>query len=162
MFNILIDFMNLEFIVFFVSSIFIYNGYSQGFLKQISFLFAQLIAFIFTKLYYDIIHNYLVNKNIIARHGSFFLKFILIMSIIFFCIKFCIRFLEQCLKIIGLNFTNRFIGAFLGFLQSVFILSLIIFILVQLNIISYPKKTISFSYFYMLYELGSLLIKNLY
>lgn len=154
--------MNLEFIIFFISSIFIYNGYSQGFLKQISFLFAQFIAFLITKFYYNNIHNYLVNKNIISTHGSFFLKFILIMCIILFCIKFCIHFLEQCLKIIGLNFTNRFVGAFFGFLQSVFILSLIIFVLVQLNIISYPKKTMYFSYFYILYELGSLLIKNFY
>lgn len=154
--------MNLELIVIFISCIFIYNGYSKGFLKQISLLFAEFLAFLLTKFYYDIIHNYLVDKNIISNNGSFFLKFILIMCIILLIIKFFIHFLEQCLKIIGLNFTNRFAGAFLGFLQSIFILSFVIFLLVQLGLITYPNKNLHFSYFNILYQVGSLLIKNFY
>lgn len=76
--------MSLELIMCLVSLIFIYNGYSKGFLKQVSTLLSIIITFFIVKFFYISINNYLVENQIFSRNSSFFLKFLLIILGIFF------------------------------------------------------------------------------
>lgn len=152
--------MNLDFVMIIISSVFVYNGYSKGFLKQVSTLFAGIASCFITKVFYVSIHDYLVDNHILSPKISYILKIILIVIMIFIFIKLSVHIIEQFLKTINLNFTNRFTGALFGFVQAILSLSLINFILVEFDVISLPSQTIHFSYSQLLYEIGSILIKS--
>jgi len=152
--------MSIDFVLILLSSLFVFYGYSSGLLSQLSKLFAGIIAYLVAKLFYVEINNFLIEQQIISQDTSYILSFVLIIILIFISIKFLSSSIESFLKTIGLNFTNKIAGGIFGLIKAVFILSLISFSIVKLNFVEEPKTVKDFSYFRLLFEIGSMLIKS--
>lgn len=152
--------MSIDLILIVISSFFVFYGYTQGFIKQLSKLLAGFIAYFLSKIFHLPIHKFLTENQWINENTSTLISYILIILFFFICIKFLTGLLETFLKTIGLNFTNEIAGSVLGLFKAVFILSLICYFLVSVSILNKPLPTKDFSYFEMLYQLGSMLIKS--
>lgn len=152
--------MSIDLVLIIISSFFVFYGYSQGFIKQLSKLLSGLIAYILAKVFHLPIHNFLIKNQWINENTSTIISYIFIILFFFICVKFLSGILENFLKVIGLNFTNEIAGSILGLFKAVFILSLVCYFLVSISILNKPIPTKDFSYFEMLYQLGSMLIKS--
>lgn len=152
--------MSIDLILIVISSFFVFYGYTQGFIKQLSKLLAGFIAYILAKVFHLSIHNYLIENKWINENTSTIISYVFLIIFFFICIKFLTGLLETFFKAIGLNFTNEIAGSVLGLFKAVFILSLVCYFLVTVSILNKPFPTKDFSYFEMLYQLGSMLIKS--
>ena len=154
--------MNLDFIMIFISTLFIYNGFKKGFLKQLSTIISILFIYFITNYIYKIINNstfniinkYILKNQILSYNIFYVLKLIIILFIIFFFIKLSISIVENFLSFIGVNLINSLGGALFGLLQSIFILSLVTVILVDIKILFNPITKKGTHYFKFLYEIG--------
>ncbi|MCB9202500.1 MAG: CvpA family protein [Flavobacteriales bacterium] len=151
---------NMDFILIIITSLFVYFGYTKGLIKQISWILSMIVAFIGTKLFHIPVRNFFIERHLISEETSYFISFLILLILIILCVKFLTSAFESLLKNIGLNFTNRFFGAILGFLKGFILISLAIYIAVTFNLIPKPVDNEDFSYSAMVYEFGFILTKS--
>jgi len=116
-------------------------GYLKGFLKQISSLAGIVIGYLTARLFSSQIHHFLVENHILSENLSNSLSFFLTIALAIIAMKFLSALIENLLKSIGLNFTNRFAGLIFGAVKYFFIVMFVMSFLYKLHMITPENST---------------------
>ncbi|TWP27584.1 CvpA family protein [Apibacter muscae] len=119
-------------------------GYSKGLLRQISTLAGLFLGYFAAGLFLSPVHKYLVEKKILSSDFSTTLTFILLILVIYLSVKFLSKGIENMLKAIGLNFTNRIAGFLLGGFKFLLIGLFVSYLLIMVGIISEKNTSQNF------------------
>ena len=128
----------------------IYKGYSKGFIHQLATLLAIIAGiFIATKLS-GYLADWFIRKFQWQEKISHFTSFITIVLIILIIIHILAKWLENSINTTSLGFINRLLGVIFSVIRMLFIISLLLFILNNINkkIEFVRKKDVDESFMY--------------
>jgi len=111
----------------------IYKGYTKGFIHQLASLVALIAGiFIATKLS-GFLADWFIRKFQWQEKIAHFTSFIAIMIVILLLIFLLAKWLENAINTTSLGFVNRLLGVIFSVIRMIFIISILLFILNNIN-----------------------------
>ncbi|HKM40314.1 MAG: CvpA family protein [Patescibacteria group bacterium] len=112
---------------------FVFYGFYVGILRMILNLISSLLAIIISVNIYLQVYNLIPFIGFGSESLGKILSFILVLAILAYLLGFVFKIIAKLLKIISslpiISSFNRILGGILGFLQGLFILGMIIFVM---------------------------------
>ena len=148
-----------------------YRGWKKGILWAIFSMVSVVIGILLSLKLSHQVADYLFKQNIMTSQYTLLISFILIFVLVVFLFRTGIKFVEKILDAVLLGWANKVLGAVLYCFMTVFIVSTLVWLFNQVNILGSEIKKDSKTYVYVepiapkTIELGSEylpLIKNLY
>ncbi|MGM5629902.1 CvpA family protein [Apibacter raozihei] len=116
-------------------------GYIRGFLKQISSLLGLILGYLIALFFLGKTQAFFIEYNLVSSQSSTWISFSLTLTLVFLSVKFISRMIEQALRAIGLDFTNKLAGMFLGGLKYFLVIMLVYCFLQSIGILSEKNCT---------------------
>ena len=133
------------------------RGVWTGFVRQLSFIVALILAFIVAGRFYLVFSGFL-SKFISTPQLAFIVTYLILFGAVYIAVTFSGLALKKFLKVSMLGGFDRFMGGLFGMAKGMFILILMFMVLAGMlsNSASFLKK----SYFYPFLNGGSKLVRS--
>ncbi len=148
-----------------------YRGWKKGILWAIFSMVSVVIGILLSLKLSHQVADYLFKQNIMTSQYTLLISFILIFVLVVFLFRFGIKLVEKLLEAVLLGWANKILGGVLYSLMTIFIVSTLVWLFNQVNILGPELKKDAKTYTYIepispkVIELGSdylPLMKNLF
>jgi membrane protein required for colicin V production len=148
-----------------------YRGWKKGILWAIFSMVSVVIGMLLSLKLSHQVADYLFKQNIMTSQYTLLISFILIFVLVVFLFRFGIKLVEKLLEAVLLGWANKILGGVLYSLMTIFIVSTLVWLFNQVNILGPELKKDAKTYTYIepispkVIELGSdylPLMKNLF
>lgn len=137
-------------IIFAIPIVFgVYKGYKSGIVKVLLILIFFLIGLSLGMKFIPMLSSYLKESFEINPGLLPIISFLIVFILTLLLGKIVIKLLESLLKLIYMNWINKIIGSVLGMATSVLILSTLVYLSNNIDLISLEAKSSSFLYPYI-------------
>lgn len=119
------------------------KGFRKGFIIELASLLALILGIYGAIKFADITASYLSNNIDLPDDYTPLIAFALTFVVIVVAVHFIARLVQKLVKMVALNFVNRFAGAVFSLLKTALILSFLLFFVdsIDQNIKVIPKQT---------------------
>ena len=133
------------------------RGMWTGFVRQLSFIVALVLAFIVAGRFYRYFSGFL-GGFIATPQLAFMLTYLILFGLVYIAVIFFGRGLKKCMKVSMLGGFDRFMGGMFGMGKGMFVIILMFMVLAGLlsNSATFLRK----SYFYPFLNSGSLVVMS--
>jgi membrane protein required for colicin V production len=126
-----------------------YRGWKKGILWAIFSMVSVVIGILLSLKLSHQVADYLFKQNIMTSQYTLLISFILIFVLVVFLFRFGIKLVEKILDAVLLGWANKILGGVLYSLMTIFIVSTLVWLFNQVNILGPELKKDAKTYTYI-------------
>ena len=126
-----------------------YRGWKKGILWAIFSMVSVVIGILLSLKLSHQVADYLFKQNIMTSQYTLLISFILIFVLVVFLFRFGIKLVEKLLEAVLLGWANKILGGVLYSLMTIFIVSTLVWLFNQVNILGPELKKDAKTYTYI-------------
>jgi len=126
-----------------------YRGWKKGILWAIFSMVSVVIGILLSLKLSHYVADYLFKQNIMTSQYTLLISFILIFVLVVFLFRFGIKLVEKLLEAVLLGWANKILGGVLYSLMTIFIVSTLVWLFNQVNILGPELKKDAKTYNYI-------------
>jgi membrane protein required for colicin V production len=126
-----------------------YRGWKKGILWAIFSMVSVVIGILLSLKLSHQVTDYLFKQNIMSSQYTLLISFILIFVLVVFLFRFGIKLVEKLLDAVLLGWANKILGGVLYSLMTIFIVSTLVWLFNQVNILGPELKKDAKTYTYI-------------